>query len=332
MNAFTRSDPAAIVSYVQRNAARWLRRSQVGAICVAEREVGGRGTGELCVRFCVMQKLGSVELSARRLKPLPPSIEIAGRLVPTDIVERRYRLLEGVVDRIGHLTDPLRPGLSISNRVFHTGTLGAIVRHVQTGRVGLLSNAHVFDAGSPLRRDITQPGLSDGGGGRRFVCAEFERSALAHGLDAAFARLRPGSRRYDPTVLGLDLIPRTCIAPAKGMRVVKSGRRTGVTHGVISAIGQHVAMDFNGVRRSVQAFEMESAAGASDELSAAGDSGSLVLRVDPTTGQATSEVVGLLFGGDLLGSAREFALACPMAAILQRLDLEFVSTPGGVSP
>ena len=263
---------------------------------------------------------------------------IAG--IECDVVEARYAPHAASVDPRDR-AELLRPGLSIGSVVGgHTGTLGAFVRDRDSGAQCLLSNWHVLAGNARCQPGdaIVQPGPDDLGPNLPTKVAELLRvTDLAHGLDAALARVT--ALHTDGTPLGLARPPRTVVAPRVGMRLVKSGRSTGVTRAMVDGEEGSFVLDYSefgdrprwmdGVRLvpdramvSGPAHVDDSAlvsgpAHVDDEVSLNGDSGALF--VDP----ATDAAVALLFGGeDGVGPQSEYALAHPLAVVLERLRAE----------
>lgn len=147
-------------------------------------------------------------------------------------------------------------------------------------------------------------------------------SSLAN-VDAAIVEL-DGSRPFEQAsadaltgetnstpILGLDTIipidPQAATA-FMGMRVFKSGARTGLTHGIVTAVGAGTSIcrgEFeNGVctpdpQRPDQLYSGQilvalDPAFAEEQFSDHGDSGSIVLSAEPAS---MNQVVGLLYGG-----------------------------------
>jgi endonuclease G len=120
--------------------------------------------------------------------------------------------------------------------------------------------------------------------------------------------------------------------------VVKSGRTTGVTRGVVTRVGVVVKIDYGGDvgAQQVGGFEIgvnpEKPPG-DGEVSMGGDSGSLWL-VD-TAGADKDVAVGLHFAGETdPNPAAEHAIACAIHSVLQKLQVSFrnpLAGPEGAS-
>jgi hypothetical protein len=267
------------------------------------------------IRFHIRKKLPLNELSAANL--LPEKIDG----IPCDVIEATYEPHASPTQAV----NPLQPGVSIGNVTRQsTGTLGAFVRDIDSGRSCVLSNWHVL-AGSTqaLQGDsISQPGPRHLGNQPPRPVAQLLRwSDLSHGIDAAIAVL-------DPT-LALDRLPFGFTSPAVGtaepkvgMHVVKSGVVTGVTHGLIDGIEGSFPMNytaFGDTRRWMDGVRLVvDPVAPAGEISLAGDSGALWIDV------ATNLAVGLHFAGeDGLGPLAEYALAHPLPRVLSLLRAEW---------
>jgi hypothetical protein len=265
------------------------------------------------IRFHVRRKLPLNELTAASVLP----DKIGG--IPCDVIEASYEPHASPTE----IANPIRPGVSIGNVLRQsTGTLGAFVRDIASGRSCVLGNWHVL-AGSTRAVEgepISQPGPRHLGSQPPHPVANLLRwSDLAHGIDAAVAVL--------DQVLALDQQPFGFASsavgvanPEVGMRVVKSSVVTGVTHGVVDGIEGSYPMDyttFGDARRWMDGVRLIADPGArEDKISLAGDSGAVWIDV------ATNMAIGLHFAGeDGLGPLAEYALAHPLPRVLNSLQV-----------
>jgi hypothetical protein len=261
-------------------------------IGIGEKEVDGYPTGQLAVKVFVKEKLSASDVASEALVPNT----LGG--VPTD------------VDCVGEVrsqmfTARLRPapgGVSIGNcRMVMAGTLGCLVS--RGNQLFILSNNHVLALvnTSPLGTPIPQPGRIDGGVCPADVIARLAAfipinfaAGVCNFVDAAIAQtspnlvdrriLRPGGIR--------QRLAAPIVAPVLNMFVHKSGRTTQYRRGLIDAVNVTVNVSYaplGGVARFCRQFRVKGTAGA---FSDAGDSGSLVTRVDG------NNPVGLLFAGN----------------------------------
>ena len=280
---------------------------------------GALDESEFAVRIHVRQKLSGAALESAtargRTRPIPAAI--GG--FKTDVPEGNYRLhwrsnwRPTQTNARARRMETLRGGISISDEYRNTyATLGGIVRDRASGEAMLLSNWHVL-VGSwwakPGQR-IYQAGRGDGGTYLDTV-ATLTRDAMAYDLDAAVAKLQ-GNRALMNEQYNLGGV--TGVAqPQLGMTVVKSGRRSGITYGRVTALEGVAKMRYDNVERIIRnVFTIDSWDGFA-EVSAGGDSGSWWLDAN------TMAAVGLHFAGS---DAPERALANNMSAVLNALKVE----------
>jgi len=278
---------------------------------------------ELAIRIHVRRKLDApaLEIAAAlgMTSPIPPSI--CG--FPTDVPEGVYRAgaapapggwwLPRPANPHQALNNPMRGGISISDE-FHNaaGTLGGMVIDRATGAEMLLSNWHVLVCSWTARagQRIYQPGRLDGGTFANTI-ATLTRHAMSVNLDAAVATLS-GRRQLVAEQLELGAV--TGVGQATlGMELVKSGRTSGVTEGIVTAIQGTAKISYSGLTRLIRdVVTIEPRAGAG-EVSRPGDSGSWWLDAQ------TMRAIGLHFAGS---DFPERALALDMQAVLDALNVD----------
>jgi endonuclease G len=210
----------------------------------------------------------------------------------------------------------MRGGISISNERHNAhGTLGTLVIDRETGDEMILSNWHVLAADWRARPGsrIYQPGRLDGGSSLDTV-ATLTRHAMSVNLDAAVATLSDSRRLINDQ---FELGQVTGVGQAElGMAVVKSGRRTGVTHGRIIAIEGVAKIGYGHLERIIRHILTIEPRWKVGEVSAPGDSGSIWLD------QATMQTVGLHFAGS---NFPERGLALDMSSVLEALNINIVT-------
>lgn len=207
------------------------------------------------------------------------------------------------------------------------GTLGALVE--KNGKQYILSNNHILARANLAknREAIVQPSLVDQKpdceeptGGEDTVAVLAKKKKIRFGgtrnnsVDAAIAEVVPGAVNPDGRIIKIGIPGETPIESEVGMRVKKSGRSSGLTHGSIVNVNLSSNVTFeprceSGVTKTARFINMIVIMGANDKpFSRGGDSGSMVLEdVDECP-----RPVGLLFAGN-----DEISVANP-AALVQR--------------
>jgi len=302
---------------LQEAARNWIYDPNVMLIDLGWPEQEGRviEDAQPHIRVHVKDKfpLGPVLEAAiergRTQAEIPPTING----FPVDVQQwfgwRRER-----VDPRSRSTTPMQGGISISNAYqYGYATLGGPVQDRETGARMILSNWHVL-AGDWRARSgwpIYQPGRGDGGRSMDAV-ATLSRDAMSASLDAAVAELT-GVRPIINVQFGLKPVSGVGWAEL-GMEVIKSGRRTGVTRGRVTAIEGIVRMNYRGVDRLIRnVVTIEPR--LDPVVSAGGDSGSLWLE------ESTMRAVGLHFAGS---DGPERALALDLQPVLDSLNVNLV--------
>lgn len=335
----TKADEAALIDLLRRKAQAYLSRPNITSVGVGVREVGGRETGELAIQFTVDRKLGIEELEAAGLEALPEYIvDDDGAKIPVDVIERAFQhevvLVTSTAVRLENETlhdlrrsrlDTIRPGASICNARSSAGTVGAIVFDNETGEPYVLSNWHVLQTPIGQLGDvIVQPGPFDDSDIATNRCGRLRRSHLGLAGDCAICSIE--GREFDESILEIDVVPLRVGVVNIGDRVVKSGRTTGVTRGIVKRVGVVAKIDYRGSvgMQEIGGFEIrpDSAHPPADgEISKGGDSGSLWLM---DKDGFKDVAVGLHFAGETDPDPEdEHALACNIHSVLEKLKVSF---------
>ena len=194
---------------------------------------------------------------------------------------------------------PLRGGIVVVAAARqHFGTLGMVVTRTGTDRWGLTC-AHVLGpVGGPVPQGdaVFQPDNT----AISFRVGASVATRADHALDCA-AFLIDAGVTTSKEILGIGT-PSAPMAPIAGMRVVKSGRSTEITEGVISVV--------NGTRIEIK---LHSEFPAAYDLSDPGDSGAVWLE------QSTRAPVALHRSGTTSGPS--FASGVDINAVLAVLGL-----------
>ncbi|WP_347354923.1 hypothetical protein [Intrasporangium sp.] len=288
-----------IAAAQDRHQAALLGRDGVVAVAPSLKVSGGTVTDTASLTVFVEAKRPLTELAEADRVPA----ELDGAV--TDVIE------SGPIHALtfdGRVR-PALPGFSIGHHDITAGTFGALVRDLRRCRCAdvtdctcgagpegdylILSNNHVLantNAGGPGDA-ILQPGPFDGGlfpSDQVATLDRFERIVFGMSgynlVDAALAR-PTHSRNVTAMLLGV-LVPRGIDQAGVGMGVVKAGRTTQVTAGVVLSTNATVAVNYGAPGTAVFRHQI-----ITTGMSAGGDSGSLLLSRDGLA------AVGLLYAG-----------------------------------
>lgn len=319
---------AALRRFVRARGAEYLRDPNVTSIGVGRKN----GDGEISLVFTVDRKADASVLEGMGTEELPRTIEVEGFQVATDVVERSFEAsyelvaMEEVNPRKTRL-DPMVPGASVSHVEGTAGTLGAIVFDADTGAPCILSNWHVLHGNEGEIGDpIVQPGPFDDNDFVNNGCGELLRSHLGPAGDCALARIR--GRGFHREIFELGVVPKRLAEVDLDDRVVKSGRTTGKTYGIVRRVDVMVKINYGFPAGNVAIGGFEIGVDprrrpANGEISMGGDSGSLWMIADGR--EATDIVAGLHFAGEGRSNPDEHALACYPKSVQNKL--RFVLEP-----
>lgn len=316
----------ALKFYVRKQAPHFLDKPNVTSIGVGYKQVAGKATKDICIQFTVGKKAAPEALEALGTERLPEKLVVNGIEVPTDVIERSYdahlrpEAARRKPNRKKRL-DPIVPGVSIAHVDVSAGTAGAVVYDSRTGAPYVLSNWHVLhgDTGE-IGDPISQPGSFDDNRVQQNLCGHLVRSHLGAAGDCAIAAIE--GRGISPEILGLGVAVDRIAEPALGDKVMKSGRTTDVTHGIVARVHVTVRIDYGAVgRHDIGCFEIQpdpDHPARDGEISMGGDSGAAWVGVE--RGKPTSTMAGLHFAGEV-GDAPEHALACYAASVFEKLEI-----------
>ena len=319
---------SALRRFVRTRGEEYLQDPNINSIGIGRKN----GKGEISIVFTVDEKAASSVLEALGTRELPESIEIEGVTVPTDIIQRNYEAsfelveAEAVGDRKIR-QDPMMPGISVGNVGISAGTFGAVVFDAETGAPCILSNWHVLHGNSGLVGDqIVQPGPHDDNDVTANGCGTLMRSHLGAAGDCAIARI--DSRSFKRDVLDLDVVPRRMANVELDDKLVKSGRTTGVTYGIVRRTDVMAKINYNAPAGEVAIGGFEIGVDPrrrpeNGEISMGGDSGALWMIADGA--KATDIFAGRHFAGESSANPDEHALACYPRSVQKKLG--FVLEP-----
>ncbi len=339
--------------FIRSQGAAYLDDPNITSVGIGYRTEDGEakvtedGRPQLAIQFTVRTKATKkgdaagleAELEALGTREIPAKIKIPGTdiEIETDVVQRDYRpsyvlVAQPEVSASGrkHRRETLVPGISVGHPTITAGTLGAIVFDGQSGAPCMLSNWHVLHSGlGELGDAVLQPGPHDDDRVDENHAGTLLRSHLGMAGDCAIASIE--GRAFGHGILGLedaagDDVQISALArPELGDRVVKSGRTTGVTHGIVRRIETMVQINYGNMvgDQIIGCFEIgpdDSQPAPGNEISKGGDSGSVWL-IAGEGAEATGTMVGLHFGGEGAANPDEHALACYGHAVFEKLGI-----------
>ncbi|CCH29994.1 DNA/RNA non-specific endonuclease [Actinosynnema sp. NPDC047251] len=320
---------ASLRRFVRTKGADFLRDDNVSSIGIGYKVENGKPTNEIAVQFTVKQKAEPEALGALGTELLPKSIVVDGVVVPTDVLERDYRTNFQVVaerttgDRKARL-DPIAPGVSVGHVKVSAGTIGCIVYDQVDGTPYVLSNWHVLHGpDGAIGEVVVQPGPHDDNRVERNRLGTLVRSHLGAAGDCAIATVE--GREFAAEIVELGVSVDRIGEPELGDKVVKSGRTTGVTHGVVRRVDTIVKLDYGGAAgvKEIGCFEIgpdPAKPTAGGEISMGGDSGAAWV-FKSANGKPGKTLAGLHFGGEAGGSTDEHALACLPQSVFEKLGV-----------
>lgn len=327
--------PAALRRFIRTHGSEYLRDPNVSSIGVGYKLRDGAPTGEVAIQFTVASKAEPEELRAMGTTPIPPTITVAGVDVPTDVLQRVYRpdfrvVAQAPVSARKKRIDPVRPGVSVGHVDVSAGTIGCLVYDSSDGTPYVLSNWHVLHGPTgQIGDDVVQPGVYDDNRIDRNRLGRLVRSHLGHAGDCAIATV--DGRQVGPDPLELDVPVGDLGEPELGDTVVKSGRTTGVTHGVVRRVDTIAKLDYGGQVgvREIGCFEIgvdPDAPAPNGEISQGGDSGAAWLFTEQD--KPTHVLAGIHFAGEGSTDPDEHALACLPTSVFEKLQITLTRPDG----
>jgi len=327
-----RADPRYEVMkrFIRTKCDDYLQDPNISSVGIGYKTVGGKRSNELALQFSVDKKVRPEALEDVTSKPIPPTITFEGVSLPTDVVQRTFRPAYLLAqpealqkDQRKQRLETMAPGISIANVRTTAGTLGTFVTDRRSGDRVILSNWHVLNTPKGVVGDqIVQPGPFDDNRTDLNVIGHLRRSHLGPAGDCAICSVE--SRKVDQTILELKTAVGRLGTAQLDDRVVKSGRTTGVTFGVVTRVEVITKMNYgDGVTASVGGFEVgvdSKKRPADGEISKGGDSGACWMAVDGGN-KITDIMLGLHFAGEAEDSDAEFALACNATSVFEKLEI-----------
>lgn len=325
----------SLKTFVRSRGVDYLRDPNISSVGIGYKVKDGKMTNEISVQFTVNQKSQPEMLEAAGTQLIPDSFEIDGIIVPTDVLQRTYETSHHVVAEAAASNrkkrlNPIVPGVSVANTKVSAGTIGCIVFDQNNGTPYVLSNWHVLNGPTGvLGDDVVQPGPADDNRVQLNRMGKLVRSHLGHAGDCAVASIE--DRQSKAEILDLGIKPEQLAEAELGDKVIKSGRTTGVTHGIVRRVLTIAKINYGGVtgEQEIGCFEIgvdPNHPSSDGQISKGGDSGS-VWMIKGTNGKASKTLAGLHFAGEGPGNPDEHALACYPKSVFEKLEISLSAVP-----
>lgn len=315
--------------FIRAKGSQYLLDKNVSSIGIGYKNKDGKPTEEIAIQFTVKKKAALEVLESLDTQLIPDHITVDGVPVPTDVIERDYAPSYRVVAEASGFPrktriDPIVPGVSVAITKETAGTIGCLVFDKIDGNPYILSNWHVLHGTSgAIGDDIVQPGPHDDNRIHLNRLGKLVRSHLGVAGDCAVASIE--DRRAMPEILELGVAVEQLGEPELGDKVIKSGRTTGVTHGIVRRVDTIAKIDYGSPvgDQEVGCFEIgpdDDHPSPNGEVSQGGDSGAAWLFKSPG-GDASKIMAGLHFAGEGAGDPDEHALACYPSSVFEKLQI-----------
>ncbi|MEK6408577.1 MAG: DNA/RNA non-specific endonuclease [Acidobacteriota bacterium] len=316
--------------FVRTQGVDFLRDQNISSVGIGYKRKDGKPTNEISIQFTVARKAAPEVLESLGTTEIPKTLVVDGVEVPTDVIQRTYEPAMKIVateasgiPRKSRI-DPIVPGVSVANTKVTAGTIGSIVFDRQDGTPYILSNWHVLHGPQGLIGDtIVQPGPHDDNRISLNRVGKLIRSHLGAAGDCAIASIE--DRSFEESILELGVKIEQLGEPELGDKLIKSGRTTGVTHGIVTRVHTIAKIDYGGTvgEQSVGGFEIgpdEDNLPGDGEISMGGDSGAAWL-LKASNGKPTKVMGGLHFAGEGAGDPNEHAVACYAKSVFEKLEI-----------
>lgn len=304
--------------------ARRLKQRYPGVVGVgvSEKTRGGQPTGTLALTIYVREKKPPPALGHEDRADLDGALQGA---VDNPLDDIDVKVLKPIKKRASGRVRPVATGCSEGHFAITAGTGGPVAVSQGYGRIRI-SNNHVYANSNQaaLGDAIRQPGPYDGGSANDTVGSLVDFIPLRFNgdpnlVDAAIRSMQ--SEELAVTVTG-GYAPNGTKTPALGMSVLKVGRTTDQTRGIIAAVD--LALDVDYGPDGLAYFEDQILVESVGAFSQGGDSGSFVM--EDAAGNAG---VGLLFAGSDDGTQ---TICNPIQAVEQALGVTIETGVGEPQP
>jgi len=315
--------------FVRTQGKDYLKDQNITSVGIGYKWKDGQPTKELAIQFSVGTKATPEALAMLDTVEIPKSFNINGVEVPTDIIQREFKpdisvVAEPVPSNRKTRLDPIAPGISVANVNVSAGTIGCIVFDQHNGSPYVLSNWHVLHGpDGNIGDEIVQPGPHDDNRVHLNGLGKLVRSHLGAAGDCAIASIE--NRAFKEEIVDLGVKLEKIGEPNLGDKVIKSGRTTDVTHGIVTRIHTIARIDYGGLvgEQEVGGFEIgpdNDHPASNGEISMGGDSGSAWVFKAPN-GKPSKVMAGLHFAGESQGDPNEHAVACYPRSVFEKLEI-----------
>jgi hypothetical protein len=288
-------------------------RENILGFAVGLRYASNSLTGNLAVKVFVKDKLPMDKVAQASRVPS----QVAG--METDVEAIGEVILHSYAMRYPR---PVPCGVSVSNiNLPGSGTLGCLVV-LNNGKLCILSNNHVLanENAAQIGDAIIQPGNAEPVAAPDQVIGTLENfipiAATGNLVDAAVALTSFGM--VSPRHVTYQMNP-TVLAPTIGLTVVKDGRTTQSTIGMITDLHANISVGYDPFPAGAEMRDQIGIRGIQDPFSKPGDSGSLIVTA------GTKQPVALLFAGS---NDNSLTFGNPIQAVVSALGIDhFVAQP-----
>lgn len=316
--------------FIRKESANYLKNPNITSVGIGYKVQQGKTTGELSVQFTVGQKAAPEALEELGSELIPKFVTVDGIDVPTDVIERSYgtefRIISESEARRKKsarkvVCDPIVPGVSIGHPSISAGTVGCVVYDANSGTPYVLSNWHVLcGAEGQIGDEVVQPGRYDDDRVENNVAGRLVRSHLGIAGDCAIAEI--DNRRLEREIMGLGVAIERLGEAVLGDHVVKSGRTTEITYGIVTRTNVVVKVHYAGPGivqiGCIEIGPDPKRPAVEGEISMGGDSGGVWVAMEKN--KPSKVMLGLHFAGEV-GDAPEHALACYPKSVFEKLEI-----------
>lgn len=319
----------SLKQFVRTKGVDYLKNNNITSVGIGYKQVDGKPTEDLSIQFTVEEKAVPEVLESLDTPLIPKSFVIDGVEVPTDVLQRDFEpdyqvVAEAAPDRRKTRINPIEPGISVANKKVSAGTIGCIVYDQKNGTPYILSNWHVLQGpNGNIGDEIVQPGPFDDNRVNLNRLGKLVRSHLGAAGDCAIASIE--DRTIKKEIMDLEVLIEQIGEPDLGDKVMKSGRTTKVTHGVVTRIHTVTKINYGGIvgNQFIGGFEIgpdPNNPSSNGEISMGGDSGSAWV-FKATNGKPTKVMAGLHFAGEGENDPNEHAIACYPKSVFEKLEI-----------